>query len=215
MANRIGPLEAVLAEDKNRVLYGMTPGTWWKVIQHFGPDDRNAIGPVLSRVYSGLDPSTDHSTAIYLDLRKFNVELRAIFRDALRKENIMVEAVEFDVGEVDEAIEETSAPAKKSRSRKRKNTGVIIPEGYGDTERGTWFPGYDAKWKSVLITRVDKEQDEEAAAEMVSRNWWTQETADARLAKARAPKGTTTAAAETDDEDDELDFEEVDDTDDE
>jgi hypothetical protein len=184
----------------------MTPGTWHKVIQHFEPLDRSIIGPALSRVYSGLDPSTDHGTAIYLDLRKFNTDIRDTLQEALRKENIMVEAVEFDV--TDEEVEETSTPAKKTRKRAAKRRDVVIPEGYGDVDRGVWYPGYDAKWKSALITRVDKEADTEAAAEMVSRNWWTQETADARLHKAQNPG--TPAATETDEDDDEMEFEEVD-----
>lgn len=207
MVKAIGKGRAIHQVGRRRNMYAMAPGTWLKVCQALDDETRNAFGNELTTRYPGLDPASDKRTVLTLDVRKFTLNQLGALTEALRKENIMVQELEFaEIDEMEDDTEdveltETAAPAKKTRTRKPKKTGVVIPEGYGDQERGTWFPGYDAKWKSVLIKRVDSTGDQEAANEMVQRKWWTQEVADQRVDRfhnppAKAAPAESAASAE-------------------
>lgn len=150
---------------------------------------RDKIARGLSGVARSANPKTDKNGTLAYTLA--NEDEATIVLDATTEVGIEMSEIEMETKVAEKAT------SKRTRSRPKKE-GVVIPEGYGDQERGTWYPGFDAKFKSALIQKIDSEADTDAAAEMVSRGWWTQEKATDRLDRATAK--LEAAAATSDDE---------------
>ena len=148
--------------------------------------ERTELVKLLEKEYSGAVPAADHETLVSVAVsNKIYAELLATvdrlgFPKAHDSEMVDDQPTKADLARAVRSMKAAGRSARATRSVSGYPVGVVNEDG-SITERATWQPGHDARYKGVLIGRM-KEGNAEAAAEMVARGWLTQPQVDERMA---------------------------------